>query len=60
MNDEIGSAAGDWVYLCHGCGYRAVGNRGHVEKAQRIHRHRFQVHGRCGYQALLAGQHRKA
>lgn len=59
MNDELGVAAGDWVYLCRGCGYRVVGDKGTAEKARRIHRHRYQVNGRCGYQALLSGNHRK-
>ena len=53
MNDTIGVAAGAWVYLCRGCGYTVTGNRGDAEKAQRIHRHRYMVNGRCGYRALL-------
>jgi len=59
MNDELAPAAGQWVYLCRGCGYRAAGDKGTAEKARRIHRHRFEIHGRCGYQALLSSQHRK-
>lgn len=53
MNDTIGVAASQWVYLCRDCGYHVTGDRGEAENAQRIHRHRFQVNGRCGYRALL-------
>lgn len=53
MNDVVAVAAGQWVYLCRECGYQVTGNKGDAEKAQRIHRHRFQVNGRCGYHALV-------
>lgn len=60
MNDVLGVAAGEWMYLCRECGHRVVGDKGTAEKARRIHRHRFNVHGRCGYKALISDTHRKA
>ena len=37
--------------VCRDCGYTVAGDRGEAEKAQRIHRHRFMINGRCGFQA---------